>query len=149
MRIALDTNFLIYAENLHEASQTARATRFLAGLVLHETFLPVQVLGEFHRVLARKFRWSPANIRQSTDRWSKGAILLPTTETVLDGARDLAEFHQFDIWDAVILSAAAEARCDVLLSEDGHSGFNWRGVTIIDPFAGELHPLAVQLLASR
>ena len=62
---------------------------------------------------------------------------------------ELCAEHHFDIWDAIILSAAAQAQCEILLSEDGHDGFHWRGVTVINPFAGELHPLAVHLLRWR
>ena len=42
-------------------------------------------------------------------------------------ATDLASAHQLGIWDAVILSAAADARCRILLSEDLQDGFTWRG----------------------
>lgn len=48
----------------------------------------------------------------------------------------------------MILSAAAEAGCRLLLSEDMQSGFTWAGTTIVDPFAAETHPLLATLKAS-
>ncbi len=51
------------------------------------------------------------------------------------------------IWDAVILSAAADARCRLLLSEDLQDGFTWRGVTVVNPFASSPHRLLAALLA--
>ena len=149
MRVAWDTNFLIYAENLHDSARAERAAQFVASLVDNDCVLPVQVLGEFHRVLRRKFRWPVSDILEAIERWSLGNFLVPTTDIVLHNAMELTGQHQFDIWDAIILASAAEARCDLLLSEDGHSGFTWRGVTVIDPFAGELHPLGVHLLRAR
>ena len=56
-------------------------------------------------------------------------------------ATDLAALHQISIWDSVILAAAADAGCRLLLSEDMQDGFTWNGVTIANPFASSLHPL--------
>ena len=53
------------------------------------------------------------------------------------------------IWDAVMLSAAAEAGCRLLLSEDFQEGFTWRGVSVTNPFAPERHALLDALLRAR
>ena len=45
------------------------------------------------------------------------------------------------IWDALILSVAADHKCRLLLSEDFQHGFTWRGVTVVDPFTSPPHPL--------
>ena len=50
------------------------------------------------------------------------------------------------IWDAVVLSAASQAACRLLISEDLQDGFTWGGVTVVDPFATERHPLLDALL---
>lgn len=64
-------------------------------------------------------------------------------------AADLAVTHQLGIWDAVIVSAAAEADCNLLLSEDMQDGFIWQGVTIANPFARSKHPLLKALLSEN
>jgi predicted nucleic acid-binding protein len=61
-------------------------------------------------------------------------------------AADLAVNHQLGIWDAVILCAAAEAGCRLLLSEDMQDGFIWQGVTVTNPFAASRHPLLEAML---
>ena len=43
-------------------------------------------------------------------------------------ATDLAVDRDLSIWDAVILAAAADAGCRLLLSEDMQDGFAWRGL---------------------
>ena len=45
-----------------------------------------------------------------------------------------------------MISVAAESACRLLLSEDMQEGFTWRGVTIVNPFAENTHPLLAALL---
>jgi predicted nucleic acid-binding protein len=58
----------------------------------------------------------------------------------------LAAVHQFSIWDGVILAAASQAGCRLLLSEDLHDGFTWGGVTVANPFALPRHTFLDTLL---
>ena len=64
-------------------------------------------------------------------------------------AIDLATDHQIGIWDAVVLAAAAESDCRLVLSEDLKDGFIWRGVTVTNPFASSRHPLLTSLTKTR
>ena len=59
---------------------------------------------------------------------------------------DLAADHGVSTWDAVILAVSADAGCRLLLSEDMHDGFTWRGVTVTNPFAERCHPLLLSVL---
>ena len=61
-------------------------------------------------------------------------------------AMDLAADHQLGLWDALILSAAADAGCRLLLSEDLQDGFTWSGVTVTNPFGSSPHTLLGALL---
>ena len=61
-------------------------------------------------------------------------------------AMDLAVDHQLSIWDAVILAAAAETGCRLVLSEDMQEGFAWRGLTVANPFADQRHALLQAIL---
>jgi predicted nucleic acid-binding protein len=61
-------------------------------------------------------------------------------------AADLATDHRLGIWDAVILSAAAQAGCRLLLSDDLQEGFTWAGVTVVNPFAAPRHALLQSLV---
>jgi hypothetical protein len=46
---------------------------------------------------------------------------------------DLATDHQLGIWDAVILAAASQSGCRLLLFEDLQHGFSWGGLTVVNP----------------
>jgi predicted nucleic acid-binding protein len=74
-------------------------------------------------------------------------LISDTTATVMAAAVDLAADYHLGIRDAVILAAAAEAGCRLLLSEDFQEGFTWSGVTVTNPFSSPRHPLLDALLA--
>lgn len=73
---------------------------------------------------------------------------IDTTAAVMMVAVDLAAEHRLSVWDAVVLAAAAEAGCRILLSEDLQDGFTWRGLTVVNPLAAVQHRLLEALLAS-
>jgi len=94
------------------------------------TLLPVQTLGELFNLLVRKAGRSPGKARKAILSWQDAFPLIETSAGVMLAAADLATDHQLSIWDSVILSAAAEAGCRLLLSEDLQDGFTWKGVTV-------------------
>ena len=103
------------------------------------------MLGELFNVLVRKARRNPTEARRAVAIWRDSYLVIPTTETVLTLAFDVAVDHRLAIWDAVVLSAASEAGCRLLLSEDMHDGFTWGGVNIVNPFASSPHKLLEDL----
>jgi predicted nucleic acid-binding protein len=146
MRIALDTNILAYAAGVNGQAKKQEALELISRLPQPDTLVPVQVLGELFRVLVRKGRVSPALARTTVLRSQDTYPLIETSSAVFLSAMDLAVDHQIGIWDAVILSAAAAARCRLLLSEDLHEGFTWGGVTVVNPFAAKKHELLMEAL---
>ena len=148
MRVALDTNVLVYAEGVNGATGKRAALDLIAKLPEEGVFLPVQALGELFHVLTRKARRPADRARAALLSWQDAFPLIETSPAVMISAADLATHHQLSIWDAVILAASAAAGCRLLLSEDLHSGFTWNGVTVANPFAKEKHELLAALLES-
>jgi predicted nucleic acid-binding protein len=149
MRVALDTNILVYALGVGDPGRRNAAKALVARLPEADVVLPVQVLGELFRVLTGKARWTAAQARVPVGKWEATYAVQPTTAATLVAALDLTVDHRCPIWDAVILSAAADAGCRLLLSEDYSDGFVWRGVTVANPFASERHPLLTGVLRGR
>lgn len=141
MRLALDTSILVYAEGVNGPERQTAAAALVARLPLADTVIPVQVLGELFRVLTAKAKRSPAEARSAILGWQDGFATRDTTAAALAAAMDLAADHHLSLWDALIMAVAADAGCRLLLSEDMHSGFTWRGLTVVDPFATPPHPL--------
>jgi predicted nucleic acid-binding protein len=147
LKAALDTNILAYAEGVNDSSKREQAWRLIENLP-ENTVIPVQALGELFTVLVGKAKRSPADARAAVLRWEYAFPLADTSGPAFVAALELVT-RQFSVWDAVMLSAAAEAGCSLLLSEDMHSGLTWNGViTIVNPFAQSPHPLLEQLLKS-
>ena len=146
MRIALDTNILVYAEGVNGALRAQTTVELIKKLPESSTFLPVQVLGELFRVLVRKSAFPPPEARAIVLRWQDAFPLIETSPPILLSALDVATDHGLSIWDAIILSAAAAAGCRLLLSEDMQEGFIWGGVTVVNPFAAKKHALLAEVL---
>jgi predicted nucleic acid-binding protein len=146
MKVALDTNVLAYAEGTNGARMRDKALELVQQLPPGSVVLPIQTLGELFNVLVRKARRRRARARMAILTWRDAYPVAETSATVMVNAADLATDHGLAIWDSVVLSAAAEAECRLLLSEDLQEGFTWRGVTVTNPFASTLHPLLAALL---
>ncbi len=148
MKVALDTNILAYIEGVNGASRKASAAEIVAQLPAGDTYLPVQVLGELFRMLVRKAKYKAASAQAAVLNFADLFPLIETSPSVLTSAAELAVDHGLDIWDAIILTAAASAGCRLLLSEDMQEGFTWNGVTVANPFSAKPHELVQELLES-
>jgi predicted nucleic acid-binding protein len=148
MNVAIDSNVLAYAEGVNGARNRDAAVHLLQALPPESTLVPVQALGELFSVLVRKAGRSRADAAAAVLSWGDVFPLIETSNDVLLAATDLADAHQLSLWDAVMLSAAADARCRLLLSEDLQEGFTWRGVTVTNPFASRRHPLLEALVGA-
>jgi predicted nucleic acid-binding protein len=149
VRIALDTNILAYAEGVNGSEMQRSALDLIGRLPRNEVALPVQALGELFYVLTRKAsrpRDAACAIMLS---WCDTFPLIDTSATVMLTAADLAADHRIFIWDAVILAAAAEGACRLLLTQDMQEGFTWHGVTVTNPFSVGRHPLLAEMLDGR
>ena len=146
MRIALDTNVLAYAEGVNGAPRKKAALALIEKLPVNSVFVPVQAMGELFFVLVRKAGIPPKQARLTILTWHDTFPLIETSPSILLAAIDLATDHKLGIWDAIMLSAAAEAGCRLLLSEDLQDGFTWNGVTVANPFAMKKHELLAEFL---
>ncbi|RWE69957.1 PIN domain-containing protein [Mesorhizobium sp.] len=148
MKVALDTNILAYAEGINSVEKRDTVLDLLRNVPQETAIVPVQVLGELYNLLVRKAGRSPQTARDALLSWRDAFPFTATTPEVMTMAADLAADHRFGIWDAVILSAASQAGCRLLLSEDIQDGFTWGGVTVVNPFASPRHALLDTLLGT-
>lgn len=147
MNFALDTNILVYAEGVNGPDKRVSAEAVLKALPLMNTMVPVQALGELFNVLVRKAKWPAAMAQRAVLNWRTTYLRIETSETLFLVALELAAQQHLFIWDAVILAAAADAKCNILMSEDFQDGFVWQGVTVCNPFAVKPHPLIAALVS--
>ena len=151
MRIALDTNVLVYAAGYERTAGDLRKVAHARWLLnhlepTHGLYVATQAVGELFNVLTRKRGLPLHEAAETVRRVTASFDVFAATPDDYETALDLAVRNKLQIWDAVMLAAAAVARCEFLLSEDMQDGFVWRGLTIVNPFAEPLHPLLASLL---
>ncbi len=149
MRVAFDTNVLAYAEGVGDEQRCNTAIRLVEQLANTDVLLPAQTLGELCRILIGKAHRSAEQARQAVLSWADSFEVADSTWTAFQSALDLTVDHRLSMWDALIMAVAAENRCRLLLSEDLHDGFTWRGVTVVNPFVEPLSPLLCALLRTH
>lgn len=148
-RVALDSNVLAYlagvSRSREDEAKITAARSLIRRLANHVSFIaPAQAMGELFVVLRRS--GAPADEARSiliefTDAFGTSGS---ESRSIL-AAADLVVDHKLQFWDSLMLTAAANAGCTLLLSEDMQSGFVTRGVTIVDPFSPTPHPKLVAL----
>lgn len=146
MLIALDTNILAYAEGVGDKPRCSKALLLIEQLPSELILLPAQTLGELYRVLTSKAKREAVPSHQAIMSWVDTFEVADSSWPAFQSALDLAVAHHFQIWDALILSVAAENHCRMLLSEDFQNGFIWRGVTVVNPFVDPVPPVLTALL---
>jgi predicted nucleic acid-binding protein len=143
-RVALDSNILVYLAGVSRTADDdpkVEAVRALVEALGEKASLvaPVQALGELVVVLRRSGA-SAEEARAVLIDMAEGVNVAPSELRTALSAADLAADHRLQFWDAMILSAAVDAGCTLLLSEDMQHGFVARGITVVNPLAGAAHP---------
>jgi predicted nucleic acid-binding protein len=133
MRVAIDTNVLIYAEFEPLTPKGARAVNIILR-TLRDGVIPVQALGEFLRFAQRRAPTSFDAAINQVALYRTLALTPATSDAVLSAAADLARLHGIQFWDAVICAAALVAGAKALLTEDFQDGRMIDGLRIVNPF---------------
>jgi len=135
-RIALDSNLLLYAE-LEPTSAKGLRARELILKATRDGVVPIQVLGEFLRVVQRRLPAAFAEAVRQAERYRQIFLTPSTTDGVLATAAEVALKHGLRLWDAVICAAADAAGATVLLTEDLQDGRRLNNLLLLDPFAAK------------
>jgi len=134
MRRFLDTNVLVYADDLDAGTKREKARGLLdEALASGEGVVSTQVLQEFFVISTGKLGVEPALARRKVELLAEMDLVRVDLDLIL-AAIDLSRLHSFSFWDALIVRAAAVAGCGILLSEDLQHGQVVDGVRIEDPF---------------
>jgi predicted nucleic acid-binding protein len=126
----LDTNILIYAFAAGER-RSARAEALMA----EGGVIGVQILNEFTSVVRQKLGWDWPQLDAALEVIAE---LLgparPLTTGIHAHALKLARAGTLSFYDALVVAAAADAGCRVLVTEDLPHGRKFGAVTVQNPF---------------
>ncbi|MBM4246512.1 MAG: PIN domain-containing protein [Deltaproteobacteria bacterium] len=135
VRSFIDTNVLLYADSADEPRKQAVAIELIAAhLRAGSGVISTQVLHEYAAAAIRKLSLGDDVVQDRIELFARFEIVTASVDA-LKAALALRSMHRMSLWDALILQAARDAGCAVLLSEDLATGATLAGVTIADPFA--------------
>lgn len=134
MRQFFDTNILVYSRDPDDAAKRALARGLIEAAIADEFFVvSTQVLVEFYATTVRRKLLGPAQALDLVRLWGQHDTVPHTPALVISGL-ELHQAHSLSVWDGLIVQAALEARCEVLLSEDLPHGRRFGDLEIANPF---------------
>ena len=133
----LDTNIIVYLYDSSEPEKQALSKRLVHEAIRDNTgCVSFQVVQEFMNVAVRKFS-TPLSYDECRDFIDE--FLWPLCECLpsqefYKQSLDIAERWQYSIYDSMIINAAINTNCSILLSEDLQDQQKIQSITIENPF---------------
>jgi len=112
-----DTNVLLYLLSA-DSTKADRVEETLAD----GGAISVQVLNEFASVALRKLGMKVAEVREALEPITAICDIAPLTVQIHQRGLQLVQRYRFSFYDALIVSAALDAGCTTLYSEDMQDG---------------------------
>ncbi len=134
--VFVDTNVLIYGEDRSDAKKHAQAVEWLGELWRRRCGrLSTQVLIEFYVNVTKKIKPAMPNGDARAEvrryqRWQPWAVDHATVES----AWAIESRFALTYWDALIVAAARQLGCQIVLSEDMQHEQRIDSVQILNPF---------------
>lgn len=149
--IFVDTNVLVYARDSGETRRQPVAQAWLEWLWTEQLGRTgMQVLSEYYVTVTRKLKPGLPEERA----WDDVEALMhwhpqPVDRATMERARAIQTRHGLSWWDALVVAAAREQGCAVLLTEDMQDGALIDGVRIRSPFSYSTHEAGADAYGSR
>ncbi|MFH6984445.1 PIN domain-containing protein [Marinoscillum sp. 108] len=133
-KVFIDTNVLIYLFSTDEPEKRIHCNKLLSSLEKdHVMVWSTQVVQEFYNTLTRKLGVSPLKLKSYFSYFGSFELVV-NNMTTINTAIDIQINNQLTFWDSLIVSAAHQANCSTLLSEDLTHSQKIDTLTIQNPF---------------
>lgn len=134
VRSFFDTNVLVYTDDESAPAKQRRSRDLVAEHRRSRNgVVSLQVLQEYFVNVTRKLGVASHIARRKVEILSEFDVVVPDVSDIL-AAIDLHRLHGFSFWDALVLRAATQAGCSVLLTEDFQDGREIDGIRVVNPF---------------
>lgn len=134
--VFVDTNVLLYAEDTAHKAKHQTARDWLRALWLRRTGrLSMQVLNEFYVNATRKLKppMPLGDARAEVRRYQRWQPWLNDHATV-ESAWAAESRFRLSYWDALMVAAAQQQACTILLTEDLQHDQRLDGLRVVNPF---------------
>ncbi len=144
VRVALDTNILVYGVTRQDAAKRPRARDVIRRAAAADSILPLQALAECYHVMRIKRLLPHARAVRVLRLLRSFLTTIPADPADLDAAFTLVERYGLQFWDAMLVATVVRAGCDLLISEDMQDGAIYAGVEVANPFPGRVLPKRIR-----
>jgi len=132
-KVFVDTNLVVYTMDVAEPEKRDKCRRLLDDLTARRAgVISTQVLQETYVVATKKLGMDPLRVRTNLKLLSPFETVLIAPPIIFE-AIDCSILNTISLWDALLVAAAASARCDTLWTEDLNPGQTLLGVRIENP----------------
>lgn len=133
-KIFLDTSVLVYSADRHSPARQRRARELLRSVQENGNgVVSTQVLQEFYVAATRKLGIAQLIAKGMLDALRILELIVVDREIIRE-AIDCSILDRISFWDALIITAAAKAKCAEIWTEDLSDGQMIRTVRIHNPF---------------
>jgi len=134
-KVFLDTNILLYSVDKKEPTKRENARQCLASLKGEIAgVISTQVLQEFYVIATKKLGGDPVTTKELLQYFQKFEVVT-VTPPMIEQAVDCSVLSQLSFWDALIVTAAEQAKCEMIWTEDLNAGQVIRGVRVENPLS--------------
>jgi len=136
-RFFLDTNIFVYAFDRDAKQKAAKANKLIReALASQAGVTSYQVVQEFFNVALRRFAspMSGSDAENYLGTVFRPLVAVHSSLGLYSEALRLHKERRLSWFDSLIVSAAMQARCDVLYTEDLQHGQSFGGVRVVNPF---------------
>ena len=133
-RTFIDTNILVYTDDPRDPVKQTKAVQLIRDLMSTRVgTVSLQVLQEYFTTATGRLKLAADIAKQRVEAFALMHVMEPALADIL-AAIDFHRLHRVSFWDALILRAAKQSGCRLLLSEDLQHGQIVDGVRIVNPF---------------
>jgi predicted nucleic acid-binding protein len=136
-RFFLDTNIFVYSFDQSAAAKAQRATQLIReALTTQKGVISYQVVQEFFNVALKRFSqpMQAADAEQYLSTVFRPLLSVHSSQALYAEALHLHAQSGLSWYDALIVSAAIQARCDLLFTEDLQHGQRFGILQVRNPF---------------
>jgi predicted nucleic acid-binding protein len=136
-RFFLDTNIFVYSFDQCATAKAQKATELIReALTTQKGVISYQVVQEFFNVALRRFSqpMQTADAEQYLSTVFRPLLGVHSSQALYAEALHLHAQNGLSWYDALIVSGAIQARCDLLYTEDLQHGQRFGGLQVRNPF---------------
>ena len=136
-KVFFDTNILVYQMDGRNFKKKITCRELVRKAATNgEAVISTQVLQEFYVVATKKLHLDPV-ISKSIMHTFENMEVVTIGKDTINNAIDASIQYKLSFWDALILTAAESAKCEILYSENLNEGHVMRNVRIVNPLKSE------------